>query len=87
MRKSGLTPEHKTTLADIRRTERLLINLLVADTDTLLVSHVLPFGTTLDIHHSAETRSKDVLYTGFLALSGAIRRSEPIAGVFGHSHI
>jgi Icc-related predicted phosphoesterase len=53
----------------------------------MLVSHVPPFGTALDVHHSAEARADDHLHDGWMAMSGAIRHAAPHVGVFGHSHI
>lgn len=65
----------------------LLTDLLSVDQPVLLVSHVPPFGTDLDIHHSSETRRNDGLHLGWLALAGAIRRGTPSVAVAGHSHV
>ncbi|MXR40715.1 hypothetical protein GRX01_05080 [Halobaculum sp. WSA2] len=83
----GLDRRHRDGFDAILRTADSLIELLRVDHPTVLASHVPPFGTTLDVHHSAEGRAEDRLHNGWMALSGAIRQAAPLVGVFGHSHI
>ncbi|MFB6109829.1 MAG: metallophosphoesterase [Halodesulfurarchaeum sp.] len=52
------------------------------------VTHVPPYGTELDRHHSAGNREVDLreLHLGSIALKIALRVHQPAVAVSGHSH-
>ncbi|SDM51922.1 Calcineurin-like phosphoesterase superfamily domain-containing protein [Halogranum gelatinilyticum] len=65
-----------------------LTGLLDGSDETVLLSHVPPFNTALDRHHSHGTREDDLegLHWGSMVLKTAIRTHRPLAVLCGHSH-
>ena len=59
-----------------------------ATTPIIVVSHVPPYNTRLDRHHSLGEREVDLegLHVGSLGLKLALRHHQPIAALSGHSH-
>jgi Icc-related predicted phosphoesterase len=80
--------------AFIRGVERVknqynqLAELLEAQTDVCLVTHVPPFNTSFDRHHAVGTREADreFLHVGSIATKLAIREHDVFAALSGHSH-
>lgn len=66
-----------------------LATLLDGHEDVLLLTHVPPFNTSFDRHHSVGTRETDRewLHTGSLAQKLAIRDADVFAALSGHSHV
>ncbi|WP_435064163.1 metallophosphoesterase family protein [Halobaculum sp. EA56] len=83
----GLPPTAIDAIEDVAATAQSLIDRLSCDGPTILLSHVPPFGTDLDVHHSQEDRHEDGLHDGWLALAAAIRQAAPTVAVAGHSHV
>jgi Icc-related predicted phosphoesterase len=56
--------------------------------DVLLVTHLSPFNTSFDRHHSTGTRETDLegLHTGSIALKLVARTHDVYATISGHSH-
>lgn len=82
----GLPPSAIGDLRAVADRARTLVDLLTGE-PTLLASHVPPFGTDLDVHHSMEDRAENGLHAGWLAVAAAIRAASPPVAVVGHSHI
>jgi Icc-related predicted phosphoesterase len=59
-----------------------------AGESTILLSHVPPYGTELDRHHSIGERELDLdeLHVGSIALKLALRIHRPAVALSGHSH-
>jgi Icc-related predicted phosphoesterase len=75
-------------LDDIQTTYERLSELLEGRRDVLLASHLSPFNTSFDRHHSKGTREEDLeyLHTGSIPLKLAIRNHDVFAACTGHSH-
>jgi len=83
----GLPSAASTAVESVVTVGTRLIELLQQSSPVLLATHVPPFGTDLDRHHSAEQREMDGLHNGSLAVAGAIRAADPAIACFGHSHV
>lgn len=78
-----------TQLQDtIEEYERIRSLLSAADGQTVFLSHVPPYNTPLDRHHSIGQREADLegLHVGSLGQKLALRELRPIAALSGHSH-
>jgi Icc-related predicted phosphoesterase len=66
----------------------ILADLLEGHENILLATHLSPFNTSFDRHHSTGTREEDKegLHTGSIALKIAIREHDVFATLSGHSH-
>ncbi|WP_276299479.1 metallophosphoesterase family protein [Halorussus lipolyticus] len=91
--KLGITRDERPTLAEqlaeLRETyDRLDALFEEASSPTVVLSHVPPYGTELDRHHSLGEREADLddLHVGSLALKLALRVHRPAVGLSGHSH-
>lgn len=76
-------------LRELDRTYDRLDALFEAATPpTVVLSHVPPYGTELDRHHSLGEREADLdgLHVGSLALKLALRVHRPAVALSGHSH-
>ena len=75
-------------LDEIAETYESLSELLDGRRDVLLASHLSPFNTSFDRHHSKGTREADLeeLHTGSIALKLAVRTHDVYGTVTGHSH-
>lgn len=66
------------------------LNELLARTTipTIVLTHIPPYNTELDRHHSIGEREVDLegLHTGSIGLKLALREHRPIAALSGHSH-
>lgn len=84
--------EQRTFRAQLRTAVEqfdLLDGLLTEATPPVVViSHVPPYNTHLDRHHSIGEREFDLegLHVGSLSLKLALRKHRPIAALSGHSH-
>ncbi|QZY01168.1 metallophosphoesterase family protein [Halobaculum rubrum] len=83
----GLPAVADEDLTRIREVGTRLRDHIITPERTLVATHVPPFGTDLDRHHSAENRPMDGLHEGSLAIAGAIRATSPAFAVSGHSHV
>lgn len=65
-----------------------LVGLLDDSSNVVLVSHLSPFNTSFDRHHSIGTREHDRegLHTGSIALALVARTCDVYATITGHSH-
>ncbi len=65
-----------------------LVDLLDGREDVVLVTHLSPFNTSFDRHHSTGTRETDLegLHTGCIALKLVAQTQGVFATVSGHSH-
>ncbi|WP_227134655.1 metallophosphoesterase [Halorubellus salinus] len=81
-------PAFRRAIDDIDTTYERLSDLLAGRTDVLVASHLSPFNTSFDRHHSKGTREEDLedLHTGSIALKLAVRTHDVYGTVTGHSH-
>ncbi|QLC35556.1 metallophosphoesterase (plasmid) [Halarchaeum sp. CBA1220] len=89
----GIERANRPTFAQqwnhLRTAYQRLSTLFGAPTDpTLVVTHVPPYNTALDEHHSIGTRERDLdgYHVGSIALTLALREHTPFAALSGHSH-
>lgn len=70
------------------RFDRLDSLLAAAPAPTVFLSHVPPYNTPLDRHHSIGERELDLdgLHVGSLSLKLALRLHSPVVALSGHSH-
>lgn len=68
------------------RYEQLTELLTTPDRPTIMVSHIPPFNTKIDRHHSTHGTSDEDLHIGSLSLKIAMRHHPPIVAISGHSH-
>jgi len=72
----------------VRATYDHLAGLVGDRSDVVFVSHLSPFNTSFDRHHSTGTRDTDRegLHTGSIALALVARTHDVYATITGHSH-
>jgi hypothetical protein len=68
------------------RYEQLTELLTAHDGPTIIVTHIPPFNTELDRHHSIHGTTDEELHIGSLSLKIAIRHHPPALSLSGHSH-
>lgn len=68
--------------------DRLDALLASAPEPTVVLTHVPPYNTPLDRHHSIGAREHDLdgLHVGAIGLKLALRKHRPVAALCGHSH-
>lgn len=68
--------------------DRLDALLAAAPEPTVVLTHVPPYNTSLDRHHSIGAREHDLdgLHVGAIGLKLALRKHRPVASLSGHSH-
>lgn len=88
----GITDSERSAfdrgLARIEEEYEQFAELLGGCEDILLATHLPPFNTSFDRHHSVGARETDqeFLHTGSIALKLAIRDHDVFAAFSGHSH-
>lgn len=86
------SPNRSEFLAQLDRTmcvyEEISSLLEDAEAPTIVLSHVPPYNTEADRHHSIGERKQDIegLHVGSVGLKLALRVYEPLAAFHGHSH-
>ncbi|WP_435366148.1 metallophosphoesterase [Haloarchaeobius sp. DYHT-AS-18] len=87
-----IASEHRGTFRrgvdTVQKTYDHLAGLLGDRSNVVLVSHLSPFNTSFDRHHSTGTRETDRegLHTGSIALALVARTHDVYATISGHSH-
>ncbi|MDH5021190.1 metallophosphoesterase [Halobacterium rubrum] len=87
-----ITPENRgaflRSVTSVQAAYDHLASLVDAHTNVFLVTHLSPFNTSFDRHHSTGTREEDreSLHTGSIALKLVARTHDVFATICGHSH-
>lgn len=90
--KLDIATEHQPAFVQsvdtIQTTYDHLVGLINDSSNVVLVSHLSPFNTSFDRHHSMGTREDDRegLHTGSIALALVTRTCDVYATITGHSH-